>query len=532
MKKRLGRWLALVLVTSMVLTVAGCASKKKTPAPEKGEEGKQTEGSLSAYDQAIADRKAAAEKSGKYEKVVYAMYTWTGKPAGTERIQEKMNEILREEWGLEIELMVLDFSSYRQNVRLMLSSGEEVDWFGGNALGYTSVINDGYCYDLEEDDLLSVYGPGIKNLISDEYLDACRFSGTLYGIPPMKDYAIVYAALMIGKEYLDAIDYEYVENENQEVVATWEEITDIFAKLHQEFPDKYVFTTGLNTFSQGSVIDPIGGDWFGVLLDPTESLKVENLYESEAWLERLQIMYDWNQKGFFSKDTLTDTTAPSAKVKSGTYMSMLSQSKPGYKSQISGECGKEMIVFRLGDDIIKASGVASTITCMNQGSDDPIAAMQLMDALYTDERLANLFVWGEEGTDYEVMESGHIHFPDGVNAENAEWYHTMNWELPNQYLAHVWEGDPLDLGEKTMEFNNKAPRSLAMGFVFDNSELTAEYTALTNVYDEYAPQLLSGFVEPVEGSRIFVEELKKAGLDKYIAEKQRQLDEWAEENGK
>lgn len=528
--KRFTKWIALLLVFAMMLSMAACGTKKGDDG-NKGSDTK-TEGSLDAYEQAIADRRAKYEETGEYEKVVYGMYTWTGKPAGTERIQEKMNEILREKLCLEIEIMVLDFMSYRQNVRLMLSSGEDIDWFGGSALGYTSVINDGYCYDLEEDDLLATYGPGIKELISEEYLDACRFAGTLYGIPPIKDYAITYAALMIGKEYLDAIGYEVVEDENQQVVATWDEITEIFTQLHEAFPDKYVFTTGDNTFSQGSAVDPIGGDWFGVLEDPTASLEVVNFYETDTWMERIQIMYDWNQKGFFSADTLTDTTSPSAKVKSGMYMAMLSQAKPGYKSQISGECGREMIVFNLGGDIIKASGISSVITNLNQACEDPIAAMQLMNELYTDPELANLFVWGEEGTDYQVLEDGHITFADGVNPENAEWYHTMNWALPNQYLAHVWVGDPLDLGEKTMKFNDEAPASLAMGFVFDNSEFTAEFTALSNVYDEYAPQLLSGFVDPVEGTKAFNEALKKAGLDAYIAEKQRQLDEWAEANGK
>jgi putative aldouronate transport system substrate-binding protein len=35
-----------------------------------------------------------------------------------------------------------------------------------------------------------------------------------------------------------------------------------------------------------------------------------------------------------------------------------------------------------------------------------------------------------------------------------------------------------------------------MGFVYDNSELANEYTALTNVYNEYQAQLELGFVDP------------------------------------
>ena len=549
MSKNLKKLFAILLALAMVLSVAACGAaapssdtpkdepaKEEEAEPAKEEEAAEpaAEGEMSLYDQAIAERKAKAEETGEYQKVVYAIYTWIGKPAGTERIQDAMNEILREKLGLEVELMILDFTTYRQDVQLILANNDEqIDWFGGNCLGYTSCVNNGFCYDMEEDNLIQNYGPGICELISEAYRDACKFDGKLTGIPPMKDIAINCGAMMIGKEYLDAIGYEYVEDENQEVQTTWEEIENIFTQLHEKFPDKYVFAVGGNQFGQGSIVDNIGNDWFGVLLDPTKDREVVNLFESDEWNEMVERMYKWNQElGFMSADALTDTTSISAKCKSGQYMAMLSQAKPGYKSQISGECGREMIVFILGQPIVKSSGVSNVITCLNQASPDPIAAMQFMNEMYTDAELSTLLVWGQEGTDYVFTEDGHITFPDGVDAQNAEWYHTMNWELPNQYLTPCWVGDPLDLGAKTMEFNNSAPQSLAMGFTFDNTQFVAEYTALQGVYDEYANQLLYGFLDPVEGTAEFNEKLRAAGLDEYIAEKQRQLDAWFEANGK
>lgn len=42
----------------------------------------------------------------------------------------------------------------------------------------------------------------------------------------------------------------------------------IFAQAHAKYPDKYVFAVADNLISQGSIIDNVGGDNFGVLLDP------------------------------------------------------------------------------------------------------------------------------------------------------------------------------------------------------------------------------------------------------------------------
>lgn len=525
--KMIRRYVAFFLLLSMVLVLTSCGfGRTKTDSASVLTD--ETDSNMSeAYRKAIKDRRVEYEKTGEYQKVTYAIYTWTGKPVGLERIQEAMNRILREKLCLEIELLALDFASYRQDIQLYLTNNSrQIDWFGGNVIGYTSCVNNGFCYDLDKDGLLSTYGPGIEELVPEKYQAACKYAEHLYGIPPIKDYAITSAAIVIGKEYLDAIGYEYKENEKQEVPSSWEEIEAIYKQLHEKFPDKYVFAVADNQFGQGSVVDNLGNDWFGVLLDPTKDKKVVNLMESDEWMDTVKRMYRWNQMGFIPADALTDKTSSSAKIKSGVYMSMLAQSKPGYKTQISGECGREMIVFTLGRNIIKSTGITSVITCLNSATPDPVAAVQLMNELYTDSELSTLLVWGEEGTDYVKDPDGHIHFPEGVDSRNAEWYHTMNWEMPNQYICPVWVGDSPDLGCQIMEFNAQAETSIALGFTFDNSAYTAEYAALQNIFDEYANQLLYGFLDPVSGTEEFNVKLKKAGLYKYIAEKQRQFDVW------
>ncbi len=544
MKKKL---LGLVLSAAMAVSLlAGCASsgtaaataetstEAETAAEASDEEAaKASEVELDAYDQAIAERKAQVEETGVYPKVVFSFYDWTGTPVGTQRIQDAMNEILRERLGLEVELMILDSAAYSQDVRLMLSSGEQVDWINSCSLGYSTVVNNGYCYDLEEDDLIQKYGPGILQTLDPSYIQACRVNGTLYGLPQMRDMAMT-VVMCVAKEYLDGIGYEYEEDPSEQVVkdTTWEEIDDLFAQLHEAYPDKYVFAAGKNLINQGSIADGVGGDYFGVLTDPVNSLTVENLYTSDLFKQKCQMVYNWNQLGYISKDALNDDTSYASKFRSGNYMSLMCQGKPGYKAQISAECGMEMVVFEMKDEwIMKSNAVTGILWNMNQNCEDPVAAMQLMNELFVDPELSNLIIWGQEGTDYVFTEDGHITFPEGVSSENAEYYHTMNWMLPNQFIAHIWEGDNLDLWERMKVFNSEAPKSKALGFMFDNSEYAAEFTAISNVYDELAPQVLLGFVEPEAGIAELEEKMESAGLLDYIAAKQAALDEWAKANG-
>ena len=548
MKKKL---LAALLSCAMLGTMlTGCGSSEaaaptsNSAASEDAEEAADEEevaeveaadGELSAAEQAIADRKAAAEESGEYEKIVISWFDWTGAPAGIDRINKTLSEYSREKYGCDIELMIIDVAAYSDDIKLMLSSGEQVDLFSTCGPGYTTCINNDYLYDLEEDDLLDVYGSKIHDVVRKDYLDACRFGGTLYGVPPIKDYAIQTAAIIIGTEYLDAIGYDYDSKEKDNlgfVKSNFDEITDIYTQLHEKFPDKYVYAIQDNTLTQGASVDNIAGDYYGTLLDPANSLKVEDVYASDLFKEWCERTYAWNQAGFISKDALSDDTGASARVKSGAYMSMMSCGKPGYITQITGECGMPVTVFNCGESFMAAGSVSSFPWCINQNTEDPVLAMQILEAMYTDSFISNILLWGMEGYEYQVLDDGTIDFADGINPDNSEYYPNVTWMMPNPYVAHVWHGDPLDIGEQMSAFNDNCDnKSKALGFTWDNSDYSAEFTALQNAYKEYGTTVTYGFVEPEKGIADLEAALKAAGLDEYIAGKQEALDAWAAENG-
>ena len=550
MKKKIASLLLSITTAAMIL--GGCGSAADDTAADTGAQTSDaTTADAGAGDaagaadasaqvsdkaaQAIADRKAEAEKSGEYEKVIISFFDWTGRPAGLDRINEALSEHTRETLGLDVELQIIDSAAYGDDMKLMLSSGEQVDIFSTCILGYNPSINNGYVLDLEEDGMFDDYCNGIKEKVRADYLDACRVGGVLYGTPPIKDYAIQTCAVCIGQEYLDAIGYDASKLTVGELgypKATWDDINDIFAQLHEKFPDKYVFAIQDNELTQGSSVDNIAGDYFGTLLDPQNSLKIEDVYSSDIFKEWVQRAYDWNQAGYLSQDALTDQTGASAKVKSGSYMAMMACSKPGYKTQISGECGRDMAVFDVGESFMSSSSVSSFPWCINQNTEDPVATIQVLDALYTDPVIEGLMCWGQEGKEYKVNADGTITYADGVDANNSEYYPNVLWLMPNPYVTYVWEGDPLDLGEQMSAFNDNCTcKSKALGFTWDNTDYASEYTALKNAYDEYGPKVVYGFVEPDKGIAELEEALKAAGLETYMQGKQEALDAWAAENG-
>ena len=78
-------------------------------------------------------------------------------------------------------------------------------------------------------------------------------------------------------------------------------------------------------------------------------------------------------------------------------------------------------------------------------------------------------------------------------------------------------------------FNENAIQSQAIGFIFDSSSVKSEIAALDSVLAEYRLGLENGELDPEEYLPKFIQALREAGIEKVIAEKQRQLDSWVAE---
>ncbi len=468
------------------------------------------------------------QDSGEVTKLVMTFYTWTGAPADTQAVQDAMNEITRDSLGIEVELQILDFASYGQSMTLALSAGEQIDIAvcSSGTLSYGNAVTQGYLMDLEENDLLATYGQGIIEAMGWDYIDACRVGGVLYGLPNNRDIATGRGCAAIATEYLDGIGYEF-DHEAEIVYISIDELNDIYAQLHEAYPDLEVYRPASTAMGQFSNVDALGGNYFGVLLDNGAELTVENLFTSDFYREYCERIYMYNQSGYISQDAATDTTSVTELVKAGTLMSYTTGGKPGIKVQETSLCGRDMTIFQTMDNVLSSTAVSSFPWVIPITSADPEAAMTYLNELYTNEDLANLLGWGIEGEHYQIGEDGLATYADGVDATTSGWNHSMQWLMPNEFITYVWEGNDPDLWEQMEEFNNSAIVSAASGFTFDSSNVANEITAVTNVYNEYQASVEYGFVDPETGIAEMNERLMAAGLQEIIDEKQRQLDEWA-----
>ncbi len=471
---------------------------------------------------------ALAQNSGEVTELVMMFMTWTGAPADTQAVQDAINAITVEKLGLKVDLQISDVGAYKQAVQLALSGGEQVDIFTTIMLNYPSLVAQGYLTDLDENDLLATYGAGIVTAVGQEFIDACRIGGVLYGLPNNRDMAQGRGCAAVATEYLDGIGYQVpADQQDSEIVKiTLDELNDIYARLHETYPALEVYRPVQLSMMQFSNVDFLGGSSFGVLMDYGSSLDVVNLYESDFYRDYCERMYDYNQKGYISPDATTDTTSVTELVKAGTLMSYTTGGKPGIRQQETNMCGRPMTIFQTMDDYISSNAVAQFPWTIPINTVDAEKAMILLNEFYTNPDLANLLSWGIQGKHYQVLDTGLIDFADGVDASTSTWNPSVGWEMPNQYITYVWNGNAPDLWQQIADFNTNAKKSLASGFTFDSTDTATELTAVQNVYDEYQKSLEYGFVDPAVGIAEMNAKLMDAGLQRIIDDKTSQLNAW------
>ncbi|HHV12150.1 MAG TPA: ABC transporter substrate-binding protein [Clostridiales bacterium] len=502
------RFFAVVLsILLMASILTACGNSGKTQGTQSNGEGKES-----------GQGNETKQEGEEPTKLVMYMAA-AGNMEDAAKVAEKVNEYIKPLINAEISLNYINMGSYSEQVGLMIRSGEQIDVmfsFEGDTKNY---IRQDALTPLN--DLLEKYGSGIVEQIGEDNLKAAYVNGTVYSLPSLKDMAIS-RMFVYNKAMADAAgaDFSNVKQIN--------DLTDVFAKVKAKYTDKSMFGGAGGNAKNFEVWDwDVLSDSMGVLMNYGDSLKVENLYETDEYAQLCNLMRDWYEKGYIEKDFATSSETWTSRLQAGTAFGGITSYKPGAVEAVEAQTGIDCGYVILTEALSYTSSIVNTNWMIPASSVDPDKAMQFMDLMYTDPVVANLLLNGIEGTHYEENEDGTI---SRIDPDNNKYQEYLGWAYGNQFITKVWEGNALDIYEKTREFNASSLKSKALGFSFDNSAVVNEITACTNVANKYRTALECGAVNPEEILPKFTADLNAAGIEKIIKEKQAQLDAWAANN--
>lgn len=492
--KRTG-WLAALLAVSMLLSLTAC---------KQGTAGTKSSPPM----QSVSD--------GLYTVDIYAL----GRASDSLRkeIEERANAIVEESCGAKIHLNYLGSKeNCIQQVKLAVSTGKKVDLFPTFETGVAVLGNYGLVTPMN--DYLPLCSPEIQEGIPEEDWECVTFDGMIYGVPINREKAT-------GRGFVYRKDLAEKLGVREEDLQTMQDLETLLLKARDAYPDMYPAITSSGLARLPLPYDRLGDD-LGVLENSFEdSTTVVNLFETDSYREMVELQWDWARKGLIMPDGAANTDNEFALMRAGKGFGHFANVKPDKYSEVQRSVGHEIGIFEIVPPYSETT-LVSSIWSIGYTSEQPDKAMRVLNEMYTNPALANLLTYGIEGETYQVLnrDRGIVGFPQGMDSGNIPYGFTI-WSWPNELIVHTWKDDPTDVWQQVEHFNREAHPSPARGFVWDNTEVLGEVSACNAILDQYRNALECGSLDPAETLPRMNQELKTAGIDRIIAEKQKQLDRW------
>lgn len=451
----------------------------------------------------------------------------------TERQQEVsgvINDYLDENgYEFHVSLEIVGPGDYATQSAMALAAGEEIDVFmpfDGTANAVPNMVSNGYLLELDEylDEELK---DTLAILELQKLLPFGRSGGKTYAIPAAKGFTLAYCFLY-NKDIAEELGIDMSQ------VDSLEDLGGIFEQVKAGRPD----VTPVGTVGSTTVGLEIGmkTDRYYQVMDVTsgvtlvgDSTKAENYYASEAFEAAVNLAYEWAQAGYTNPDNSSNSEVNAIEENmfyNGQIFSIFglySTTPENIEKTMTASYGRTIGCIPLGStcNVSMVPGWSIAYTTQH-----PSESAQFLNLMFTDEFVLNTMFYGIEGKDYVWETDEMVAYPDGVNMTTMEYgLGTNNGMYGNQFITwpHKDGVQPDDL-DYMKELMANAVFSPAYDFVFDNSNVATNLTAISNTIAQYRDALCYGDVDPAEYLPQFLSALEAAKIDDVIAEAQTQLD--------
>ena len=519
--------LSLLLIAALLLSLLGACSNTEEPAPQPDS---QTPGDTTPPADSGDPADSGTPEGGYTEDdatdiyVSYMIFS-TIDSDETARIEEAMNAITVPEFGLNVHLMIWDIGSYATQAGMRIAGGEPYDVINiVPMMTMTSMYSNNQLLECRE--LLETYAPEALEALG-SLTDAYSMGGGLYGLPNLRILSSN-GYYVMRKDVLEACG----QLEAAEACDSWSDFEAIMAAVKPWCDENNLFVMGGqksiapfgsvwddDSFASGYIYET-AGDSTSTLMVDTDTNTVSCLWQNEQVVDVLERCNTWNEAGYLYPEAIIGNDMVDNLMRQNVVFCYPTTSEFGVENSKQQATGYEVVCPMTSTGSIGTAGLNQFGVGIPATSEEPEAAAQFINLLFTDARIVNLFAWGVEGEDY-VMVDGEACYP----SEDAQVYHQNDFMLGNQYLIAPWQGSGADFRERAKEINDAAPRSPYLGFLLDTGELATTIAAVNSCVDEFRPDLTCGNYSD-ERRDDFIEKLNTAGLQEYISSIQTQLDAW------
>ncbi len=517
MKKRV---LALLLAVTMVLGVVGCGSKETTKESSTKPSSESTVKEESKKEESKAEVK---EEPAELRLIMYG--------ALNERKEEffanEFKQKVLEELNIDVEVEFLAWGAVTKDVQNRLMAGEKFAYM--HIPSNTSHGEKGLCAEITQEDI-DTYLPDLLKMRENYGFEMCKYKDQIIAVPVgNKIYSAPYRSVTVLNNILNEVGWDYTQ------IKTYDDLVEAALAVKEKYPEMRIFREP--TAIMGALEGLIAGEPMSALgstniiassafvLEEDGTDKIYSMYESEQFKKAVKLAEEMYAKGLIEDDILSDTSAHGNDWNVGNCLVNHAVAgnmvETGLKAKMPE--GTDLRVIELTDYTHYYTLDYDWAWSVSIAAQDEVPDyLRLFNWMYASQDNYRFCIYGVEGKDWEENADGTINSKSGVMFADwfmqAKCYHVYDPSIPEESIAYYEAWD------------DGAKRSKIAGFTFDGTNVKAEAAAINAIVTEKIAPLRMGYGNYDEEMPGIIEELKAAGLDKYLEEHQKQYSAWYAEN--
>lgn len=514
MKKKLVSILTAGAVATM--TLAGCGGSSNTATGE--EETALAETSKDAAGSEEGTSEAAIDMSEEPYEIAVQFIGLNESNNDLEAVEAAINEITLEKINATVDLQPLFIGDMGTTTSMGIAGGEKMDIVTvGLVYAMSSAVKDGVL--LELDDLIAERGSAISEVCSNVEA-AQKINGKTYAVSGYP-YPAVSGGFVYNKTVADKLGLDMHDG------MTIDDLTAVGETLKENgmYLTSFSNSSQLN-FKFMNSVDVYGasGD-YGVVMDPSNDTTVENIFATDEFKHYCETVKTWFDNGYLPEDQMTDTTSVQQHFANQKVFGTSTAYTPD-QIAVWTNPDFETGIISMGNPIIQTSFAQEMMLGIAATSERPDKCMDLINLIYSDADVANLFNYGIEGTDYVAVDgTDNVITYDGTANADHSGYYTSFMHFGNPTTRHIVAPLTDEYVNDLEAFNDSAVVSKAFGYAFDAEAYSTQAAGISAVLAEQLPLLNAGQVEDVDAAiEKLVADLQTAGIDEVIAANQEQLD--------
>lgn len=458
--------------------------------------------------------------------VTLKFYFGGEKKAATDEVWSKVSEYVKSK-GLNVKFNIqfIPFSDFKTKMLVMAASGDRWDMnFDSNWLSYNQMASRGSYMALNE--LLPEYAPNLFSKYEEQgTLAAATMNGQIIGLP--------WTMKMNERPYVgwraDLAEKAGIFRKPGEI-KTVEDLDVLLHELKDAYPNaKLSRTPPLSLYLVREEWVDLAFHGLGFYMDDPK-MTVRVLEQQPFYVESAKMSKKWNDYKILNRDASIDNENGADQWRNGKLVFTITSHEwanadPGF---VDPSFKQQMSLIYPDKRYINRTALANVLA-INRNSEHPDRVLRFLDMLEVDKVLYDLVQYGIEGRTY-VLNGEAAEFPEGMqflSSNYMEW--ESRWALWKPQFLRPTPTYPGDFWVKEAEFaslpiNLNSPVD---GLFISEDNIKEELARRDQIADEVGKPIEFGMAVDVEREVAkYIERQKAVGLDKIIAETQRQIDEY------